>query len=108
MFRHIAMWRFEDDDDPVLNRENAIKIKAGLEELVYEVHGLVLLDVHIDPAKTGTANADIFMESMFENRDAYKAYLEHPRRKAVAELIESCTEEFLCMDFEADNDAEML
>jgi Stress responsive A/B Barrel Domain. len=108
MFRHVAMWEFEDDDDPVLNRENAIKIKAGLEELVYEVHGLIELDVHIDPAKTFTANADILMESVFDNREAYRAYLEHPRRKAIAELIDSCTGTFLCMDFEEEHDSEIL
>ena len=104
MFKHVAMWEFEDDDDPLLNRENAIKIKAGLEELVYEVHGLKAIDVHIDRAKTPTANADILMESVFDNRDAYHAFIEHPRRKDVARLIESCTGKFLCMDFEVPQD----
>lgn len=100
MFKHVALWKFSDDDNPVENRKNAIKIKALFEELVYEVHGLNDLNVHIDAVRWGMANADIFMEGVFESRDAYRNFLEHPRRLAVTELLESCTEDFLCMDIE--------
>lgn len=100
MFRHVALWKFADGDSPGLNRQNAIKIKALLEELVYEVHGLVRLDVYIDAVHSDLAKADIYMESVFESREAFRNYLEHPRRQAAAELIEDCTDEFLCMDFE--------
>lgn len=102
MFRHVALWKFDDESTPGRNRENAIKIKAGLEELAYELHGIQQIDVSIDPARVPTCNADILLECVFENRDAYRAYLEHPRHLAVRRLIDSCTEEFLCMDFEAE------
>ncbi len=105
MFRHVAMWRFSDEFTPGQLRENAIKIKAGLEELAYEVHGLVSVDVHIDPARVGADGggedcADIMADACFERRDAYEKYLEHPRRRAMEKLIEACTEKCLSMDFE--------
>jgi hypothetical protein len=97
------MWRFNDEFTPGQLRENAIKIKAGLEELAYEVHGVVSIDVHIDPVRSGDggeADADIMADSCFEHRDAYGDYLEHPRHKAMEKLIEACAEQCLCMDFE--------
>lgn len=102
MFRHVAMWRFDEDAAPGLNRENAIKIKAGLEELAYEVHGITEIDVWIDPARGAGSTADILLECVFEDREAYDEYLEHPRLKAVLKLIESSTEECLSMEFEVD------
>lgn len=102
MFRHVAMWRFDEDDAPGLRRENAIKIKAGLEELAYEVHGITEIDVWIDPLRATGSNADIFLECVFEDREAYEDFLEHPRLKAAMKLIEACTEERLSMDFEVD------
>lgn len=98
MFRHVIMWKFADEDDPGQNRANAIK--AGLEELVYEVHGLDSIDVHIDPVRTTVSDADILLDSRFESREAFENYLVHPRHQAVKTLIDSCTEERLCMDFE--------
>ena len=104
MFRHVVMWKFDDEHTPGQLRENAIKIKAGLEELAYEVHGLVSIDVHIDPVRGGNSDADVMLDSCFENRDAFHAYLEHPRHKAVEKLIDACAEESLCMDFEDEED----
>ncbi len=100
MFRHVALWKFDDDSDPGRDRECAITVKAGLEELAYEVHGIVSVDVHIDPARTPTGNADLFLEAEFEDRDAFRDYLDHPRRKAVLALLAERAEERLCMEFE--------
>ena len=107
MLRHVTMWKFADDDDPGENRANAITIKAGLEELAYEVHGLVSIDVYIDPARTTVSNADILLDSRFESREAFESYLVHPRHLAVKKLIDACTEEKLCMDFE-EEEAELM
>lgn len=107
MFRHVALWKFTDDCTPGERREEAIKIKAGLEELAYEVHGVLSIDVHIDPVREDNDEdedrpweADILADCRFENRDAFRAYLEHQRRKAVETLIEACAEQCLAMDFE--------
>ena len=100
MLKHVAMWKFADDSTPGLNRENAIKIKAGLEELAYEVHGLLEIDVQIDPVRAADGNADILLECLFEDREAYHGYLENPRLRAIDKLLEACTEECLRMDFE--------
>ncbi len=111
MFRHVAMWKFNDEFTPGQLRENAIKIKAGLEELAYEVHGVVSIDVHIDPLRGGDdeEEADIIVDSCFEHRDAYEDYLEHPRHKAMEKLVEACAGESLRMNFEdAEEDDDLI
>ncbi len=113
MFRHAAMWRFNDEFTPGQLREDAIKIKAGLEELAYEVHGVISIDVHIDPVRAGGAEeegdrADIMVDCCFEHRAAFRAYLEHPRHKAMEKLIESCTVGCLAMDFEDEEEEDDL
>lgn len=108
MFRHVVLWKFPEDSAPSRNRENAIKIKAGLEELVYEVHGILKIEVYIDPVRGTTSVADIFMDSVFEDRDAFDDYLSHPRHLAVKELVDSCVEERLSMDFMEEPESEPL
>lgn len=105
MFRHVAMWRFSDEFTPGQLRESAIKIKAGLEELSYEVHGVLSIDVHIDPVND---DADIMVDSSFDSREAFRAYLGHPRHKAMEKLIEACTEDCLSMDFEDEEEEDDL
>ena len=99
MFRHVALWKFADDE-PGPNREHAIKVKTALEETAYEIHGLVRVDVHIDAVKTSASNADIFMECVFEDRDAFRSFLDSSRYKAVKELLDDVVGERLAMDFE--------
>ncbi len=102
MFRHVAMWKFHDEFTPGQLRENAIKIKAGLEELAYEVHGVVSIDVYIDPVRGGEDEdgADIMVDSCFERRAAYEDCLKHPRHRAMEKLLEACAGETLSMSFE--------
>ena len=104
MFRHIVMWKFADDSDPGLNRENAIKIKTALEEFEFLVHGAVKIEVHIDPLRLPSSDADILLDSVFESHEAYEAYRDHPNFRLVLELVESCTEERLGMDFKMEDE----
>ncbi len=105
MYRHVVLWKFDEGHTPGQLRENAIKIKAGLEELAYEVHGVASIDVRIDPVRDGGGDgADIMLESCFETRDAFRDYLRHPRHRAVEKLLDGCTRECLHLDFEEEND----
>lgn len=100
MLKHIVLWKFADDDDEAKRRQNAITIKAGLEELRYEAEGIVSLEVHIAPLALPTCDADICLEAVFVSRDAFRAYLAHPRHVMVRDFITNCTEDRMCMDFE--------
>jgi hypothetical protein len=91
------MWKFEDDCDPGLNRQSAIKIKAGLEELAYIVHGVARIDVCIDPLPV-TSDADIALDAAFETREALEAFLDHEATRALDDMIKSCTDERMCTD----------
>ena len=108
MFRHVVLWRFDDDSDDARNRELAIHVKAGLEEMAYEVHGLRTIDVHIDPARNGSSNADVFLDAVFEDRDVYRDFLESPRYIAIKKILDSCMEERMCMDFEEEPEDDAL
>ncbi len=110
MFKHVAMWKFADVDDPGANRVNAINIKAALEELVYEVHGLLEVEVCIEPIDAHpdrSDSADIYMECLFENREAYDDFLKHPHLLAADKLIRFCTGERLAMTFEVIEEMEL-
>ncbi|MCC8180973.1 MAG: Dabb family protein [Planctomycetes bacterium] len=100
MLKHIVLWRYADDLDEAENRENAIKIKAGVEELRYEVDGVVALDVHIQPLAMPGGSADMCLEGIFASRDAFRAFLAHPRYIRMREFIGDCTQDRMCMDFE--------
>ncbi len=110
MFKHVAMWKFADDNDPGGNRVKAINIKTALEELVYEVHGLLEVEVCIEPVDASADHAegaDIFMQCLFEDSEAYEDFLKHPHQLAADKLIRSCTEERLAMAFEVVEELEL-
>ena len=94
------MWKFEDDSNPNENRMKAIEIKAGLEELLYLVEGIVSLEVHIDSVPWSDSTGDIFVDCLFESREALEAYQNHAEHVKLKEYLKSCELSSLCMDFE--------
>ncbi len=102
MIRHVVMWNYDDECSPVENRENAIKIKSGLEDLRYAVEGVVSLNVYIDPLDS--SNADIMLDSLFVDAEALAAYQEHPKHQRLAAFLRDCTTNRMCLDYEETGD----
>lgn len=99
MVKHIIFWDHADGLSVEEKAQNAILIKSALEELNGVIPGLVQLNVFSD--LFNTSNADIVLDSVFENHDALKAYTDHPAHVKVAvEVVRPRIKNRRCADFE--------
>ena len=99
MVRHVILWKMKAD---LTNEEsNRVKsdIKRELEALKGVIPGLLEIFVGTDPLET--SNADLFLDSLFEDRDALAVYADHPAHvKIKDDLVVPNVQERMCMDFE--------
>ena len=100
MVKHIILWQLKDelsDAEKAKVREN---IKAGLEGLAGQIPGLV--DIHVQIEMLGSSNADLMLDSTFDDEASLKGYAVHPAHVAVADgVVRPNTKSRVCIDFEA-------
>lgn len=99
MVKHIILWQLKDE----LSEEEKIKIKAdiksGLEGLDGKIPGL--LEIHVETEGLASSNADLMLDSSFEDEDSLKGYAVHPAHVAVADgKVRPFTKARVCLDFE--------
>lgn len=98
MVKHIIIWTLKEE----FKNNNEIKagIKAGLEGLKGQIPGL--LDIRVITEGLPSSNADVMLDSNFENAEALAAYATHPAHVAVADgKVRPYTAVRSCLDFEA-------
>ena len=98
MVKHVILWKLKNE---VADRA-AVKrgIKEGLEGLKGKIPGLVDIAVRIDAL--ASSNADVMLDTTFEDEAALKGYAVHPAHVAVADAkVRPFTEIRLCLDYEA-------
>jgi quinol monooxygenase YgiN len=91
MIRHIVMWSLKEGADGFAKPENALRLKAWLDECRDVVPGMLRFEAIV--AREGfESTCDVMLYSEFTSRvalDAYNAHPEHERLKArVAPLRE--------------------
>ncbi len=99
MVKHIILWTLKDTFTP--SEKETIKqgIKEGLEGLQGVVPGLLRIKVITEGLES--SNADLMLDSAFENEAALKAYAVHPAHVAVADSrVRPYTQDRKCLDFE--------
>ncbi|MCL2408967.1 MAG: Dabb family protein [Oscillospiraceae bacterium] len=96
MLRHIVTWNYKDGFSEAENKENALKIKHGLESLAY-FDGVIEIKVYIN--ELGSSNKDIVLNSLFESEEALTAYQIHPEHKKMSALIGSVMQNRACIDY---------
>lgn len=99
MVKHVILWTLRDSCyGPEL--ENIKKgIKDGLEDLKGKIPGLVDISVHTEVLSS--SNADVILDSTFEDVASLKAYATHPLHVAVAdEKVRPFTATRTCIDYE--------
>ena len=99
MVKHIILWQLKED----VADKAAVKagIKEGLEGLRGQIPGLLSIAVHTEGLPT--SNADVMLDSSFEDEAALAAYALHPAHVAVADsAVRPFTKTRLCLDFEAE------
>lgn len=100
MVKHIILWTLNPELSDDEKRQVKAGIKAGLEELVGQVPGLVEVTVHID-RRLPSSTADVMLDSTLESAEALKAYAQHPAHVAVANsCVRPYTVQRACLDFE--------
>lgn len=99
MVKHIILWNLKDEFST--EEKEAIKagIKSGLEGLKGQVPGLLEISVHTNGLPS--SNADVMLDSAFENEEALKGYAVHPAHVEVADTkVRPFTKTRTCLDFE--------
>lgn len=98
MVKHVILWTLKDTSDEEKDR---IKkgIKEGLEGLSGKIPGMVDIKVNIDCLPS--SNAEVMLDSTFENAEALKGYSVHPEHVKVADSkVRPYTATRTCMDYE--------
>lgn len=99
MVKHIILWQLKDEFSTEEKETIKSDIKAGLEGLKGKIPGL--LSIYVQTSALSSSNADIMLDSSFENEEALKAYAVHPEHVFVADnKVRPFTKSRTCLDFE--------
>lgn len=99
MVKHIILWQLKEEYNLQEKEEIKAGIKAGLESLQGKVPGLV--DIHVQMSGLASSNADVMLDSTFEDEAALNNYAVHPAHVEVADtMVRPYTASRTCMDFE--------
>ena len=100
MVKHIILWTLKD----TLSDEEKIAVKKGIKEGLEGLKGKIpgLLDIHVETEGLASSNADLMLDSSFEDEAALKGYAVHPEHVAVADgKVRPYTAVRSCLDFVA-------
>lgn len=99
MVKHIILWQLKDELSLEEKSKVKAEIKAGLEGLNGQIPGLIEIKVQIEALES--SNADLMLDSSFEDEASLKGYAVHPAHVAVADgVVRPNTKSRVCLDFE--------
>ena len=100
MVKHIILWQLKDELDAEAKKQVKAEIKAGLEGLAGKIPGL--LEIHVFTEGLASSNADLMLDSSFEDEASLKGYAVHPAHVAVADgVVRPNAKTRVCLDYEA-------
>ena len=100
MVKHIILWQLKDELTKEEKQNVKKGIKEGLEGLMGNIPGL--LEIKVQTEGLPTSNAEVMLDSSFQDEEALKTYASHPMHVAVAdEKVRPYTKTRMCLDFEA-------
>ena len=99
MVKHVILWTLKDEFSEDEKANIKAGIKKGLESLKGKIPGLVEIKVNINGLSS--SNADLMLDSLFENEEALKGYAVHPEHVKVADgMVRPYTKLRSCLDYE--------
>ena len=99
MVKHIILWQLKDELSAEEKGNVKKGIKEGLEGLAGKIPGLV--EIKVQTEGLASSNAEVMLDSTFENEAALKGYAVHPEHVAVADgKVRPYTKTRMCLDFE--------
>ncbi|MBR6402492.1 MAG: Dabb family protein [Eubacterium sp.] len=99
MVKHVILWQLKDELSDAEKAQVKADIKAGLEGLAGQIPGLIDIKVNIEGL--ASSNADLMLDSSFEDEASLKGYAVHPAHVAVADgKVRPYTKSRVCLDYE--------
>ena len=99
MVKHIILWQLKDELTAEEKATIKKEMKESLEALVGKIPGLV--EMKIQTESLPSSNAEVMLDSSFEDEAALKVYATHPEHVAVADgKVRPYTKARFCMDYE--------
>ena len=83
MVKHVILWTLKDELSELEKEEVKKEIKEGLEGLKGVIPGLI--DIVVNTNGLPSSNADLMLDSTFDDEEALKAYAVNPAHVAVAD-----------------------
>ncbi|MCR4830590.1 MAG: Dabb family protein [Pseudobutyrivibrio sp.] len=99
MVKHVILWTLKDEYSAEEKEKIKADIKAGLEGLQGQIPGMI--DIKVNTSRLESSNADLMLDSTFEDEQSLKNYAVHPAHVAVADgKVRPFTASRVCLDFE--------
>lgn len=99
MVKHIILWNLKDEYSEEEKKNIKLGIKEGLEGLKGQIPGLI--DIKVVAEYLPSSNAEVMLDSTFEDAASLKGYSTHPAHVAVADgKVRPFTKSRVCMDYE--------
>ena len=99
MVKHVILWTLKEEFTEDEKKEIKKGIKEGLEGLQGKIPGLKEIKVNINGLSS--SNADLMLDSTFEDEESLKGYAVHPEHVAVADgKVRPYTATRTCLDYE--------
>ena len=99
MVKHVILWQLKDE----LTAEEKVSVKKGIKEGLEGLLGKIpgLTEIKVQTEGLASSNAEVMLDSTFEDEAALKGYATHPEHVAVADgKVRPYTKTRLCLDFE--------
>ena len=99
MVKHVILWTLKDTLSGEEQMTVKADIKSGLEGLAGQIPGLT--EIHVYTEGLASSNADLMLDSTFEDEESLKGYAVHPKHVAVADgKVRPYTATRTCLDYE--------
>lgn len=99
MVKHVILWQLKDE----LSAEEKITVKNGIKEGLEALKGKIpgLVEIQVNTNGLASSNADVMLDSLFEDEASLKGYAVHPEHVAVADgKVRPYTKSRVCLDYE--------
>ncbi len=99
MVKHIILWQLKDE----LSDQEKAEVKRGIKEGLEALSGVIpgLTEISVRTEGLSSSNADVMLDSSFEDEEALKGYSVHPEHVKVADgKVRPYTKNRVCMDYE--------
>ena len=98
MVKHVILWVLKDE----LSESEKAEVKKGIKEGLEGLKGVIpgLIDIKVNSDGLSSSNADLMLDSTFEDEEALKAYSVNPAHVAVADgKVRPYTKTRTCLDY---------